>query len=96
MAIVVKERRSSRLVARVSGNDKELLSRAAALEGVSVATFVITHARDVARQVVSHADEVKLNAAQSRRFVDALLKPVPSVPARLRNAVKEHRAKVAR
>ena len=96
MVTAIKERRAARLVARVSGNDKELLSRAAALQGVSVAAFVVTHARDVARRIVSDADEIHLNAAQSKRFVEALLKPAPVIPTRLRKAFKEHRAKVRR
>lgn len=89
-----KEPREERLVARVSGRDKQLLARAAALEGVSVATFVVAHARNVARRIVADSDEIKLDAAQSRRFVEALLKPASAVPARLRKAVKEHRQRV--
>ena len=92
--VAEKELREERLVARVSGNDKLLLARAAALEGVSVATFVVTHARDVARRIVADSDEIKLDAAQSRRFVEALLKAAPAVPARLRRAAKEHRQRV--
>jgi uncharacterized protein (DUF1778 family) len=91
---VTKELREERLVARVSGRDKELLARAAALEGLSVATFVIIHARDVARRIVADSDEIKLDAAQSRRFVEALLKPTPPAPVRLRKAAKEHRRRI--
>lgn len=93
--MTTRELRGERLVARVSGSDKLLLNRAAALEGVSVATFVVTHARDVARRIVADADEIKLDAAQSRRFVEALLKPTPAAPTRLQKAAKEHRQRVA-
>ncbi len=93
--VAARELREERFVARVSGSDKQLLARAAALEGMSVATFVITYARDVARRIVADSDEIKLDAAQSRRFVEALLKPTPTVPARLRKAAKEHRQRVA-
>lgn len=92
--VATKELREERLVARVSGNDKLLLARAAALEGVSVATFVVTHARNVARRLVADSDEIKLDAAQSRRFVEALLKPTPARPARLRRAATEHARRV--
>ena len=95
VTLAIKERREERLVARVNGSDKQLLVRAAALEGMSVATFVVTHARDVARRIVADADEIKLDAAQSRRFVEALLKPASGAPSRLRTAVKEHRQRVA-
>ena len=95
MPVATKERREERLVARVSGSDKQLLTRAAALEGMSVATFVITYARDVARRIVADSDEIKLDAAQSRRFVEALLNLTPAAPARLRKAAREHRQRVA-
>lgn len=95
MPVATKELREERLVARVSGSDKQLLARAAALEGMSVATFVITYARDVARRIVADSDEIKLDAAQSRRFVESLLRPAPVVSARLRKAAKEHRQRVA-
>ena len=49
MSVLTKERRGERLVARVSGTDKQLFQRAASLEGRSVATFVIVHAREMAR-----------------------------------------------
>jgi uncharacterized protein (DUF1778 family) len=94
MPVATIGRREERLVARVSGNDKLLLARAAALEGVSVAAFVVTHARNVARRIVADSDEIRLDAAQSRRFVEALLKPTPAVPSRLRKAAREHRQRV--
>lgn len=95
MSVATKERREERLVARVSGTDKDLLARAAALEGMSVATFVITYARDVARRIIADNNDIKLDAAQSRRFVEALLKPASAAPARLRKAAREHRQRVA-
>ena len=95
MPVAVKERREERLVARVSGTDKQLFARAAALEGMSMATFVVTYARNVARRIVADSDEIKLDAAQSRRFVEALLKPAAAAPARLRKAVKDYRQRVA-
>ena len=95
MSVTTKERREERLVARVSGADKELLARAAALEGMSVATFVITYARNVARRIIADNNDINLDAAQSRRFVEALLKPALAAPARLRKAAREHRQRVA-
>ena len=94
MPVAVKERREERLVARVSGTDKQLFARAAALEGMSMATFVVTYARNVARRIVADSDEIKLDAAQSRRFVEALLKPAPVAPTRLRKAAKDYRRRV--
>src|SRR5690348_16512450 len=95
VAVETKELRAERLVARVSGADKRLLRRAASLEGRSVAKFVIIHAREVAMRIVSKSDVVKLDARQSRRFVDALLHPTPAAPARLKRAVAAYRRRVA-
>lgn len=83
------------MVARVSGSDKLLLQRAASLEGRSVATFVITHAREMARRIVADQETIELDGVQSRRFVKALLNPTPSVPTRLKKGVVAYRQRVA-
>ena len=93
--VLTKERRGERLVARVSGSDKLLFQRAASLEGRSVATFVITHAREMARRIVADQETIELDAIQSRRFVKALLNPTPSAPNRLKKAAAAYRQRVA-
>ncbi len=53
-----------------------------------MATFVIAHAREVARQVISQSNQIQLNADQSVRFVEALLapprQPTPAVTESMR------------
>jgi len=95
MPVETKERRTERLVARVSGTDKDLLTRAASMAGQSVATFVIHHAREVARQVIADSESIPLNSSQSRRLVEALMRPAPPVPPRLKKALAAHRQRVA-
>lgn len=95
MPVEAKERREERLVARVSGADKRLFQRAASLEGRSVATFVIAHAREVARRIVADYETIELDAVQSRRFVKALLNPTPGAPGRLKKADVAYRQRVA-
>ena len=95
MPVLTKERRGERLVARVSGTDKLLFQRAAELEGRSVAAFVITHAREMARRIVADQETIELDAVQSRRFVKALLNPTPAAPSRLKKAVAAYRQRVA-
>ncbi len=95
VAVEIKEQRKERLVARVSGADKALIKRAASLEGRSVAMFVIVHAREVAKQIVADNDNIRLNASQSQRFVEELLRPTPPVPPRLRKAVAAYRRRVS-
>jgi uncharacterized protein (DUF1778 family) len=85
---VTKEPKAQRFVARVTAADKQLFQRAATLEGRSMATFVIAHAREVARQVISQSNQIQLNADQSVRFVEALLapprQPTPAVTESMR------------
>lgn len=90
MPAVAKNRRSDRLVARVTPDDKALLERAAGLEGCSVAVFVISHVRAAAEEIIRRHDTVKLNQIESRRFVDALLTPVKAPTKRMRTAIDLH------
>lgn len=89
-----KPKKAERLVARVSGADKELLQRAAMLEGRSMATFVVAHARDAARRIVNENETIRLNAEQSRRFVEILMSPPRPMPEALRGAFKDYKASV--
>lgn len=83
-------RRSDRLVARVTPEDKALLERAAGLEGCSVAVFVLSHVRAAAEEVVERHDTTRLNQMESRRFVRALLAPVRRPNTRMRAALALH------
>jgi uncharacterized protein (DUF1778 family) len=91
---MVKEQRSRRFVARVTEADKELFQKAAAIEGRSMAQFVITHVREVARHVVKQSHQMQLDAGQSRRFVEALLAPPREPAAALKKAMVRYRRQV--
>ena len=94
METTVKERKSQRFVARVTEADKRVFERAAQLEGHSMATFVIAHAREAAERIVARHEVIRLNAADSRRFVEALLAPPrPPTPALL-EAMRAYRKMV--
>lgn len=85
------DRRTDRLVARITPEDKLLLARAAALEGSSVASFVVSRVRNAAQEVIQRHEFIQLNESESRRFVEALLVP-PSKPAdRVADALKLYR-----
>jgi uncharacterized protein (DUF1778 family) len=86
--------RTSRLVARISPEDKALLEHAAGLEGTSVAAFVVGHGRAAAQEIVRQHDTVRLSQAESRRFVNALLAPGKAPAQRLKDAIALHRATV--
>jgi uncharacterized protein (DUF1778 family) len=94
VSTIAGERKNQRLVARVSKSHKKLFERAAAIEGRSVATFVITHALEAAEQLVREQDTIRLSAEQSRRFVEALLAPPRPVPGALRRAQRQYQTRL--
>jgi len=74
--------------------DKQLIKKAASIEGHSMATFTITHIREVARRIVAQSRQIQLDAAQSRQFVEALLaRPRPPTPA-MRESIRAYRKMV--
>ena len=81
-------RRSDRLVARITPEDKSLLTRAAALEGSSLASFVVSHIRDAAQEVIRRYDSIQLNESDSRRFFEAMLAPPTKPTERFTKALK--------
>jgi uncharacterized protein (DUF1778 family) len=90
----VKARRTSRLVARLTAEDKALLERAAGIEGCSVAVFVISRGREAAQQVVLRQQTVALSQKESRNFVEALLARPKAPTKRMREALALHRKSV--
>jgi uncharacterized protein (DUF1778 family) len=72
---LTKEQKAQRFVARVTAADKQLFQRAATIEGRSMATFVIAHAREAARLIIHRSNSIQLSADESVRFVEALLAP---------------------
>lgn len=91
---VMKEQKAQRFVARVSAADKQLFQRAATLEGRSMATFVIAHAREVARQIISQSNLIQLNADESVRFVEALLAPPRQPTPAMADSIRAYRESV--
>ncbi len=94
MPSAVAERKSGRLVARVTPEDKALLERAAQLEGCSVGRFVISHSRAAAQQLVRGRQTIRLSAQESRRFVKALLAPPRPPTRRFKEALALYRRTV--
>jgi len=80
-ADAIRRRKTSRLEARINAEEKELLKRAANLQGCSLTEFVVRSAREAARKTVKEHQIMSLTARDSEAFVKALLKP----PAPSRN-----------
>jgi len=82
--------RQERLEARVTHEQKELLQRAAALEGRTVTDFVVRSAQLAAEQTIDRHEHAVLNAQESQAFVEALLNP-PGPNQALRDAAGHYR-----
>jgi uncharacterized protein (DUF1778 family) len=67
--------RDERLEARVSRDQKELFQLAAKLQGRTLTDFVVASVHDAAVRVIEQNQTIRLGAADSRAFVEALLNP---------------------
>ena len=83
-----------RLVARVSADDKAIISQAAAIAGQSVGSFILSEARKAALQAIETRERIVLNAKQSRRLAEALLAPPRPPTERMKRALKLYRKTV--
>jgi uncharacterized protein (DUF1778 family) len=89
-----KGRKRERLVAWVSSEDKALISQAAAIVGQSVGSFILVEARKAAVETLETPQRILLNAAQSRRLVEALLSPPRNPTPRMLAAMRAYKATV--
>lgn len=86
--------KEDRLVARVSRVDKELIERGAEVAGISVANFVISHAKKAAENLIREEGVIRLTAEESRHLMDALLAPPSPPTAAAKKALTRYRQTV--
>lgn len=84
--------KADRIEARLPRETKATIEHAARLAGVSASDFIITHAHEAARNVISEHERWRLDRLQSEAFVDALLNP-PEPNEALRRAAERHKAR---
>jgi uncharacterized protein (DUF1778 family) len=89
-----RPRKRERLVARVTAEDKAIISQAAAIAGQSVGSFILSEARKAAVQTLETRQRILLNAEQSRRLVEALLAPPRPPTPRMIAAMRAYKATV--
>jgi len=83
---------SPRITARVDFDTQELLSKAAALIGISsINSFVLTAAIEKAKKIIQKENTLKLSHRDAMLFVDAL--DAPQVNPRLEQAMKSYETK---
>jgi uncharacterized protein (DUF1778 family) len=90
----IRTQKKDRLVARVSSDDKTIISRAAAMAGQSVRSFMVAEARKAALQTLETRQRIVSNAEQSRRLVAALLAPPRPPTQRMTAAMRFYKASV--
>lgn len=88
-----EQRKSGRLSVRVDATTKEVLERAALLEGVSVSAFVLNHAVQVARDIVDEHEHIHLSEQDRDLFLHLLDNP-PAPADALRRAAERYREQV--
>jgi len=85
--------RSERLEARISSEQKALFQHAAELQGRTLTDFVIASVHESAVKAIAELEAVRLTAADSLAFAEALLHP--RKPAQdLRAAAERYRKKM--
>jgi uncharacterized protein (DUF1778 family) len=82
--------RGERLETRVTADQKDLIERAAALQGRTVTDFVLASVQEAARRAIEEHQRLDLSVRDCDAFVEALLKPQP-VNDRLRETVRRYR-----
>jgi uncharacterized protein (DUF1778 family) len=89
-----KKRKRERIFARLSAEDKAMISQAAAMAGQSAGSFMVAEARKAAVQTLESRQRIVLNLEQSRRLVEALLAPPQRPTERMKRALKLYRETV--
>jgi uncharacterized protein (DUF1778 family) len=93
MATANTSPKSARIETRVSQEQKELIERAAAFSGRTISEFVLAHIEVAAKKVVEEHEKLRLDQAQSRILVDALLTP-KKPNKKLKLAMENYRKRV--
>lgn len=83
--------RAQRRETRVAAEQRNLIERAAALQGRTITDSVLTSAQDAAWRTIEERQRLELSVRDSEAFVEALLNSRP-VNDRLRNTVRRYRA----
>ena len=79
--------------ARISSEQKALFQRAAELQGRTLTDFVIASVHESAVKAIAELEAIRLTAADSRAFAEALLHPRAPVPE-LRAAAERYKKMV--
>lgn len=84
--------KDSRLDLRVTLEQKELLERAAAIKGVSLSAYTLSHLLPVARQDIDSHEKLILSNRDRDLFMSVMDNP-PELKGKLKSAIEKYRDK---
>jgi uncharacterized protein (DUF1778 family) len=93
MAPASLERKTERIEARVTPDEKTVIETAASLRGTSVTDFVVVCAKEAALRTIREMETLTLTQRSRRVFVEALLNP-PKPNPKARAAAQRFKQKV--
>ena len=67
--------KSERIATRVTAEQKQIISQAAAARGRTLTDFMVESAQKAAEAVLAETRVIRLSAENQRRFAEAILKP---------------------
>lgn len=86
----IQSLKTERLEARVATHVKELIQRAADLEGRSLTDFMLDNLQEAAKRVIKEHNVMILSESDSKLFVESMLNP-PEPNEALKRAARRHR-----
>jgi len=81
--------KAERIEARITRAQKQMLQRAAEIDGRTLTDFILNSAQAAARQIIHQHELLLLRDKDREIFINALLKP-PAPNAKLRRAARRH------
>ena len=82
--------RTARIQADMSGDQLEVVERAAEIQGRTLSEFVVHAAQEVARRTIEETNIVRLSVEDQRLITEAIFNP-PEPNDALRRAFEAHR-----
>lgn len=86
----IPRHRDQRLEIRVTSEQKDIIERAAKLQGRTVSDFVVSSLQDAGRRAIDEYTSWTLSQEQQQVFIDALLNP-PAPNEQLKSALRRYR-----
>ena len=90
--MTVQDTKNERINIRLIQSAKSLIERAAAYEGKTVSSFILSSAVASAEKTVHEHESLPLNEQDAQRFFDALAKPIRFKKKRSKALVEHDRS----